>query len=93
MSFVGVVESCTVSYSPTILTFARVYLVGYADLHKLQKPWHGSAIRRLHLPQYVSELREIYLIPSPYDGQNHDSHFRSSQYSQYRFNCTNCVLS
>lgn len=70
-----------------------LFFVGYADLHKLQKPWHGSAIRRLRLPQYVSELRKIYLLSSPYDGQNHDSHFRSSQYSQYRSNCTNCVLS
>lgn len=70
-----------------------LFFVGYADLHKLQKPWHGSAIRRLRLPQYVSELRKIYLLSSPYDGQNNDSHFRSSQYSEYRSNCTNCVLS
>lgn len=67
--------------------------VGYADLYKLQKPWHGSAIRRLRLPQYVSELREIYVLPSPHNGQNHDSNIRSSQYFQYSSNCTDCVLS
>lgn len=77
-SFLRVVESGTIFHFPQILTCARFYFVGYADLYKLQKSWHGSALRRLRLPQYVSELWEIYILPSPHNGQNHDSHFRSS---------------